>query len=281
MKRITLLLIVVFHFSQGLLAQNAPAIYIEDHGQGHPIMLLPGFTTPGSVWDSTIAHLQYPYRTIKISYAGFNGLKPIEEPWYDTVRDQLIAWVEKENLPSFSVVGHSMGGNLAMDLAIHFSESLVKLVIVDGIPCMREIMMPGVSAEQIQYESPYNQQLLNMSDREFKENARRFAQGMTLHQTYADSLLHWALSADRKTYVYGFTDLLKLDQRPHLAKIKAQTLILGAPFPDAAVVEANFQRQYVNLHQKEIIMAQDSRHFIMLDQPQWFYDRLNSFLANE
>ena len=281
MKRIFVSLVIALLSNLWTSGQSAKAIHIDDHGSGHPVIFLPGFTTPGSIWDSTISHLQHPFRILKISYAGFNGLKPIEGPWYATIKNQLIAFIEHEELERFSLVGHSMGGNLALDLAIHFPEKVTKLVVVDAIPCMREIMMPGVSEDHIQYESTYNQQMLNMSEKEFEVTAQRFTQGMTLRPDYADTLLHWSLAADRKTYVYGFTDLLKLDQRPHLAKIKAETLILGASFPDAALVKANFQKQYAELQKKELVMAQDSRHFIMIDQPQWFYQQLNGFLTHE
>jgi hypothetical protein len=90
---------------------------------------------------------------------------------------------------------------------------------------MRELMMPGVSAAQIQYNSPYNNQQLNLSAEE------------------------------------------------------AKTLILGASLPYGdAVAKANFEKQYQHLKEKVIVMAPNSKHFIMFDQPTWFYEQLNAFL---
>jgi len=75
--------------------------------------------------------------------------------------------------------------------------------------------------------------------------------------------------------------LLKLDLRDTLSKIKCETLIVGASFPSKEIAENNFEKQYKNLPNKVIKMASNSKHFIMFDQPQWFYNTLNNFLANE
>jgi pimeloyl-ACP methyl ester carboxylesterase len=73
--------------------------------------------------------------------------------------------------------------------------------------------------------------------------------------------------------------LLKLDLREALANVKAKTLILGASFPDEKVVTATFEKQYAKLPVRTLAIAPESKHFIMFDQPQWFYDQVNSFLA--
>ncbi len=174
-----------------------------------------------------------------------------------------------------------MGGNLAVDIAAELPSRISKIVIVDALPCMRELMMPNVPAESIQYESPYNTQLLEMDDEQFKNMAAMMAANMTFNTDKIDTLSNWIYEADRKTWVYGYTDLLKLDLRDSLSKIKCEALIIGASFPNKEVAEENFEKQYEKLFNKVIKMASDSKHFIMYDQPEWFYSTLNNFLANE
>ena len=95
-----------------------------------------------------------------------------------------------------------------------------------------------------------------------------------------EKLANWILEADRETYVYGYTDLLKLDLRNKLKNIKCNTLVVGASFPDVKVAKENFEKQYSNLSNKKIVMASKSKHFVMLDQPEWFYKIANEFLMN-
>ena len=261
--------------------KNPSPIHIETIGEGKPILYLPGFTVPGSIWKETIKNLDLSRKSYLVSYAGFNGHAPIEMPWYDSIKKAIIDYVRENNLSEVLIVGHSMGGNLAVDIAAELPNSVSKIVIVDALPCMRELMMPNVSAESLQYESPYNMQILEMDDDQFKEMAVMMAANMTFNSEKKDSLSKWIEEADRKTWAYGYTDLLKLDLRDTLSKIKCETLIVGASFPSKEIAENNFEKQYKNLPNKIIKMASNSKHFIMLDQSQWFYSTLNNFLANE
>ena len=107
------------------------------------------------------------------------------------------------------------------------------------------------------------------------------ASNMTLNKQKIEILTSWILEADRKTWVYGYTDLLKLDLRTILSKIKCKTLIIGASFPDVKIAKKNYENQYSNLTNKTIVMASNSKHFVMFDQPKWFYETVNDFLVNE
>lgn len=272
---------ILFTLSLSLLSTllfSQSAIQVEKSGDGNPIIFLPGFTSPGSVWNETIEQLENNYETHVVSYAGFNGIAPISTPWYQPIKEQLIAYVKKEKLTKLTIIGHSMGGNLAVDLAAAFAPELSGLILVESLPCMRELMMPGVPVSSLQYDSPYNNQMLNMPDDAFKNVASTMARNMTNKEDKVETLANWSIIADRKTYVYGYTDLLKLDLRPQLEKIETETLVLGATFPSKEMAKQTYDKQYINLKNKTIELADDSKHFIMFDQPDWLYSQVNSYL---
>jgi pimeloyl-ACP methyl ester carboxylesterase len=256
-------------------------IIIETIGQGKPILFLPGFTTPGSIWKETVENLTLERKSYLVSYAGFNGNEPIEMPWYSSIKNSIIEYIKLNNLSDIIIIGHSMGGNLAVDIASELPDNVSKIIIVEALPCMREVMMPNVPAESLYYDSPYNEQMLSMDDQQFKNMAAMMASNMTFNKNKDDVLTNWILAADRKTWVYGFTDLLKLDLRNVLNKVKCETLILGASFPDVKIAKANYESQYSNLSNKTILMASNSKHFLMFDQPEWFYKTVNDFLGND
>ena len=259
-------------------AQNK-AIRIEEAGQDTPVLFLPGFISPGTVWKETFKNLEGKHKAYFVSYAGFNGIEPIPMPWYSALKKELVEYIITKKLEKIVLIGHSMGGNLAVDIAAELGDKIDRIVIVDALTCMREVMMPGVPVESFQYDNPYNNQMLNATDKAFQQTATMMAQGMTLDTSKQTLLKKWMIEADRKTYVYGYTDLLKLDLRPLLSSIKVPVLILGAPFPDKEVVLPNFEKQYVGLANKTIAIAPSGRHFIMFDQPQWLYAQINTFLS--
>ncbi len=275
MKKTLLVLIGILLAVAGF---SQDAIQIEKQGQGDAILFLPGFTTPGSVWNETIAHLADTYETHVVSYAGFNGIEPIGTPWYAPIKDQLVDYIRKGEFKNLTIIGHSMGGNLAVELAATLGDKVSGLIIVDSLPCMRELMMPGVPANALQYDSPYNNRMLAMNADEFNQIAISMASNMTNDQSRMEELASWSIAADRKTYVYGYTDLLKLDLRPKLSDISTNTLILGATFPSKEIARKTMENQYDNLENKTISMAENSKHFIMFDQPEWFYEQINDYL---
>jgi hypothetical protein len=83
-----------------------------------------------------------------------------------------------------------------------------------------------------------------MKDKAFQQMAVMMASNMTMKHNKIDTLTRWIKEADRNTYVYGYTDLLKLDLRAVLADVKAETLILGASYPNAEVAKGTFEKQY-------------------------------------
>jgi pimeloyl-ACP methyl ester carboxylesterase len=272
--------VLVLFCSINLSIAQQKAIQSEVIGSGNPVLFLPGFTNPGSVWKDTFNKLTEKRQAHFISYAGFNGMKPIEMPWYATLKNQLVEYIKTNDLKNIDIIGHSMGGTLAADVAAEVPTRIHKIVFVDALPCMREVMMPGVPAENIRYKSPYNDQTLAMTDEQFESMATMMATNMTANPEKVAILKNWILKADRKTYVYGYTDLLKLDVRPQLSKITAPSLVLAAP-SYGIIGKQNMEKQYANLQNKTVEMAPNGKHFIMFDNPEWFYQQVNSFLASE
>lgn len=272
----TFLVLVTLWFT--ICAAGQSSFIVSKKGKGRPVLLLPGFSTPGTVWDETLKHLKGKNETHVFTYAGFGGVAPIDTPWYASIKRDIISYIQKEKLSRIVIIGHSMGGTLAMDIAAALPKKVRKLVLVDALPSMRELMMPGIPVDQIKYNSPYNNQILKMDSTAFGKMAKMMAEGMTSDKEKAETIKKWIIETERKTYVYGFTDLLKLDLRDDLRKIKAQSLILGATFPTKEIAKATLEKQYANLRNKQIEMADDSKHFIMFDRPEWFYEQVNRFL---
>jgi pimeloyl-ACP methyl ester carboxylesterase len=269
------LLLLLFQLN-ALCAQKA--IHADVQGQGQTVLFLPGFTNPGSIWEEYYASMEGDWQAHFITYAGFAGKPAIEFPWYPKIKTALANYIESQDLKHVVLIGHSMGGNLAIDLAHNLPNRIEKIVLVDTLPCMRALMFPGVSGDQMVYKSPFNDRTLAMSASDFKAMASVMASQMSNSSERHGDLAKWIEQADRKTYVYGYTDLLQLDQRPILATIQSKVLLLGAVEPFGAQAKINMEKQYALLPQKELVMIEQSRHFILFDQQQKMTQLINAFL---
>ncbi len=274
-KLFSLTVLLFLNFS--LKAQSA--FETRTVGEGDPILLFPGFTCTDEVWSELVKKYSKSNELHLFTFAGFGEVEPIDTPWFETIKVQVEEYISNQKLQEASIVGHSMGGTLALWLASENPDWFNKLVIVDALPSMGALMIPDYNPENLQYNSPYNRQMLEMNDEQFRQNANNMANFMCADSSRHEQLITWAVETDRKTYVYGFTDLLKVDLREDLAKIEKPVLVLGATYPQKEQIEVNYKKQYEKLSSKTIVYPeQGSRHFIMWDQPQWFLDQVDSFL---
>ena len=282
MKKLILFLAIVV-YSLSLHAQNEnQAIYVEVTGKGKPVLLIPGFTVPGSVWNPLVKQLEKNYECHIVTLAGFGGKKPIDFPWLPKVNASLKDYIKKNNLQDVTVIGHSLGGTVATWLAAQKEIKLSKTILIDALPASGALMIPDFKPENLAYESPYNNQQLAMDDAAFEQIAVVMSQGMSLKESAQEEIKNWILASDRKTYVYGYTDYLKLDLREDLKKIAIPVTIIAASAPyGKEMVTQTYKSQYENLEDYNFIIAEDSAHFIMLDKPEWFLKQIQMILSSK
>ena len=122
-KRVTTLVVLFLLAASTCWANStdnsqAIAVKVTGSGSGQPVLYLPGFACPGSVWAGTMQHLEGPYQNHAVTYAGFGGVPAVApRQWYAAVRQALIDYVTAHQLTNLTIIGHSMGGNLAVDVA--------------------------------------------------------------------------------------------------------------------------------------------------------------------
>ncbi|WP_321279825.1 alpha/beta hydrolase [Marinifilum fragile] len=277
MKSLIVSLALVFFVNFSLLAQIS-SIQVEVVGQGDPVLLLPGFTCPGEVWAETVEKISRNHECHLVSYAGFGDVPAIDSSWLQTVKKDINQYIQENKFVKLSIVGHSMGGTLALWLASENQFDIKKLLIVDALPCMGAMMIPNYSSDKISYNTEYNNNLLKMNDEDFRGMAMNFAVFMSNSASKHQQIADWMIKADRKTYVYGYTDLLKLDLREDIKNIESQVVILAAANPSKSMVEGVYNNQFAALKSKEIVYIENSAHFIMFDQFETYMNELKQLL---
>jgi N-formylmaleamate deformylase len=78
------------------------------------MILIPGFLSHGEVWDEVVAHVGTRYRCHVLTLAGFAGVPAVDGPLLPRVRDEIIAYIKETKLDHPVLVGHSLGGFLAL-----------------------------------------------------------------------------------------------------------------------------------------------------------------------
>jgi pimeloyl-ACP methyl ester carboxylesterase len=92
-------------------------LHFFEKGQGHPLLFLHGFCESGEMWHYFADSLSTQYRVICPDLPGF-GNSPLTHPIHslEEVAEQLEGWMQAVQIQNPIVLGHSLGGYLALAL---------------------------------------------------------------------------------------------------------------------------------------------------------------------
>ena len=94
-------------------------LYYECHGSGAPLFLIAGLASDSQSWQPIIGDLAAHFRVIALDNRGVGRTIPQDAPTsIRAMADDCVALIDHLRLPSVHVLGHSMGGFIAQELAI-------------------------------------------------------------------------------------------------------------------------------------------------------------------
>lgn len=103
----------------------------SETGSGKPILFLHGLGLNRNFWASTIVHLSPTHRCIALDLPGHGeSLDVICNGKMSVYAGHVRTLIEKMHLNDITLVGHSMGGQIAMILALQMPSVITKLVLV-------------------------------------------------------------------------------------------------------------------------------------------------------
>lgn len=107
-------------------------IHYTAQGEGAPVVLIHGFMDSLQTWRRNVHVLAQTHRVYAIDVLGFGSSDRVRAPIY-TLKQQaqfLGEFFAAQNITRAAVIGHSMGGALALQFAYDFPASVHKLVLI-------------------------------------------------------------------------------------------------------------------------------------------------------
>ena len=109
-------------------------LYSQILGNGHPLIILHGLFGESRNWYSVAKELSINYQVHLIDQRNHGNSFHHAEHNYIVLAQDLYNYVENKKLINYSIIGHSMGGKVAMQYALLYPEKLQNLVVVDIAP---------------------------------------------------------------------------------------------------------------------------------------------------
>lgn len=236
---------------------------------GRDIILIPGLASGPAIWNGLAARLT-GHRLHLVHIAGFahrpagdNGAGPLLTP----LVDELVRYISVAGLRAPVLIGHSMGGTLAMMLALRQASPVQRLMVVDMLP--EGAAMIGGTAQGMGYLA----RQLNGYFSGTKAGRQLLAQ-MVMETPGAEG-------SDPQVVAQALTELAQTDLGPRLPAIRQPMNILYALPADrdmAASQRQRFQAAYAPARTATLTGIGPAGHAVMLDQPTRFAAAVGEFL---
>jgi pimeloyl-ACP methyl ester carboxylesterase len=119
----------------GYAPVNGLRMYYEVHGRGNPVVLLHGsFMTITNNWTDMIPRLSKSRQVIAVEMQGHGRTADIDRPFsYEHLADDIAGLLDHLKIAQADVLGYSMGGGVAMQVAIRHPAKVRRVVSVSAV----------------------------------------------------------------------------------------------------------------------------------------------------
>lgn len=280
-----------YGFATKQIKIDSVTIHFVDKGVGDPILLIHGLGGNASHWKKTIESLSVTNRCIAIDLPGYGGstavniLEPNKVlPFYASISAQLIKLLQLEKV---TVMGHSMGGQVAMILALQEPILVNQLVLV--APAGLETFNETEAALLVKYATPTFYELQDSTT-----IVRNYSANFYRSNEEKERLIQERFALKKctnfknycKQIALGVQGMLAFPVKTQLNLIKQKTLIVFGEndslipnkllHPTLTVENiADIGKQIPSV---KISMLAEAGHLLQLDQPAAFIKIVKNFL---
>lgn len=275
-ERIWLVVLVYGGLGLSSIVTTEGIVHYEMDGRGQPVVLLHGWINSWAVWRETMIYLadQRRFKVYALDFWGFGEsakqkTPPFKISSYVSMVDQ---FMDQMGIQSAPVIGHSMGGTVALTLALQHASRVSKVAVV-GSPIVGTSLntmlklgsIPWVASTLFRIPA-----MLRLVVWLVLSGDSRKVQHMIFRdvsRTSADSFFR------------SIGDLWQADLRANIGEIRVPAMgIFGA---HDNIVDPNQSHELAEgVPQSRIQMMPNSRHFPMLDEPELFRKTLLDFLMD-
>lgn len=249
-------------------------LHYEEYGFGTPVVLLHGLGSSTRDWENQKSALAAHYKVILFDLRGHGRSdRPRENYSIEGFADDVLALLDQLQLQQVHLVGISMGGMVAFQLAVDQPQRLLSLTIVNSSP---EVKVDSLaSALQIGKRWLFSR-LLSMQSIGRMISKLLFPEPGQV--AMRDEVVErWRLN-DKHAYLASLDAIIGWGVRGRLAAIPCPVLVIAA---DQDYTPVTQKAAYVaELPDARLLVIEDSHHATPIDQPQRFNAALLEFLDN-
>ena len=251
----------------------------EAYGDGPPLIILHGLMGQARNWATAATVFGADYRTLAADLRNHGGSPWSQGMTYEAMADDVAALVERTGPPA-CIIGHSMGGKVAMVLALKYPELVEKLVVVD-ISAIRHTFSPFFGY----FEAMLNLDLSAITRR--SQADKLLADAITDHAERAFLLLNLSSSADTglswKPNLQELYDSLPdiLDWPEHLFDFQYHGPVMFVAGGNSPYIQETHKPDIKRLFPAvQHSVVEEAGHWVHAEKPKEFHATVSAFLQS-
>ena len=247
-------------------------LYYEVEGEGQPLLFIHGLGSSTQDWDLQVKEFSKSYQVITFDLRGHGQSDkpagPYSLPMFATDTAELLKSLD---VKSAHVVGLSLGGSIAFQLAIDYPALVKTMVIVNSAP---ELVVRTFKDRMGVWQRFAIVRLLGMRKMGEVLSKRLFPndEHESLRTTFVES---WAKN-DPRAYLDAMRAMVGWSVTDKLGSINCPTLVITADQDYTPVV---IKEKYTKLlPNAELVIIPDAHHATPVEKPEKFNTELMDFL---
>jgi pimeloyl-ACP methyl ester carboxylesterase len=255
-------------------------ISVTTRGSGPDMILIHGLAGHTGVWAETAEALDDRYRLHLVQIHGFGGVARTSSDSLVTaaVAREVARYIRETGLTRPALIGHSMGGTIAMMVAARNPGLAGRVMVVDMVPFMGIMFgQPNATPETLRPMADQLKTQLLTADM-----LDQMIATMTRSEPNRQKLLQYAKASDRHTVAQAMHELILTDLRPELARLNVPLTVLYVQAANVTTPPEQFdsamKQLYNNVPGATFVRIDDSNHYIQLDQPARFVAAVDAFM---
>ncbi|RYE21992.1 MAG: alpha/beta fold hydrolase [Sphingobacteriaceae bacterium] len=223
------------------------------------LVLLHYFGGSAQSWNWTIPFLSKNYTCVALNLPGFGGEPALDEPSIAGMSSFIRQKLESMDIESYVLVGHSMSGKIAVNMAANDPNMAIKqLILVAPSP-------PTV--EQIPDEDL--QKMLNHPNQQQAENTVKSITIKPISSEQQELIIRNNLETDRKTWDWWCLQGTKHSIAEDTEHLFLPITLLTSEDDPAISFKSILEEAIPNLPDVKLITVKGVGHLIPMEAPEW------------
>ncbi|MGC8873114.1 MAG: alpha/beta fold hydrolase [Chloroflexia bacterium] len=259
----------------GILVLDRQLIHYEVIGQGEPVLFLHGWMGSWRYWLPTMEAIARCFRAYSFDFWGFGDSdKDAESHTIEEYVGQVIRFLDGMGIARTALVGHSMGGMVALKVAIEHPERISR-VATAGAVIEGSALAPllKLTTSQLIARLFVRRPVVTGVWRRLMQNVR------TGWNRWFQEVVEESAKSSREAVWRSVRSMRETDLRPELGRLRVPALVVHGSEDDIVDPgQAEVVRE-IGLPQVRVVLMPRCRHFPFMDEPEKFSRLLLEFLS--